>query len=192
MGGFTWDEETLRYARIQIGYWSWRLIEELDRPAGEREDFAGDMWLDVAERAAMYNGDLSGQRTFVALVVGHKYLDLLDSWMRGKNKTRRRTRSLNRPVVAEDDQELEALDLLSEDQYRRAMTGVTRSFEDDLDNRVEIARRMAGLADEMRAFAERLGADTVTEIARSRGVSRSRVIRKREALRKAVRATRRG
>lgn len=191
MSGFKWDRKSEEYAIWQARVCAVKAAIPFQLSRAEREDIISDLLLDLVERVSDYDATRASQRTFIARVIQNEYRDICDSLAKGKRAFYRRAASLNAPRRDDSDPDAEFGDTISQQEYRTAMTGVTQSFEEELDDRVEIGRRLAGISEDLRDLAEDLASRSVSAISRSRGVSRARVRREVKDLRKAMKRPRR-
>lgn len=168
---FTWDHETFDYADHRIRALALKIVLDLCLPAVERESIVSDLWKHLLIQMSKFKPGRE-PHPFIGKVIQRKAQDVFRSWWRGKNSHLRRALRLNEPLLDEDGHGIERQDLLTEDEYRRAMIGPCATQEDLLDQRIDLARRMARLSKEHRLLCLRLISETASAIARSDGVSR--------------------
>lgn len=182
MCGFVWDEESVRYALRQARFWALELAEEFELSRVEREDDVSDLLLDACLRAKAYDATKgASQRTYIAGVILNEYYDLRKSHRCGKRARHRDAALLSNPAFDEERVAREMTDALG-----RPFSEGMNAGEKARDREIDIASQLSGVAENLRELAEWLRSDGVSEIARARGVSRSKVRREVKALRAAM------
>lgn len=177
MAGIEWNDELLRYAHIVIGAHTQKLAGKFGLQHADREDCASRMWLDLFRRARWYDPARGSPHAFIGIVVRHTRKVLARSHYDGEDARWRKRIYFNTDIGSQEQSDEEFLALLSEDAYRQQLTGVTRTFVGELDERIELAKRLADVGQDLLALAEDVASRGLSAVARGRGMSRGRLRR---------------
>lgn len=159
------------YARNVIRHKARQLIGKCGFTHDDYEDLQQEMLLDLLMRLPKFDPSKASYNTFVARIVDRKISNLIRDRGRQKRDHRCQVRPLDEEVEGEADITRE--EMLSQDDVDLRTGRHDRPELERIEMRLDVARALADLPPDLKALAERLLSQSVTEAARDLGVPRS-------------------
>jgi RNA polymerase sigma-70 factor (ECF subfamily) len=149
----------------------------------DREDIEQELWADLYHRAPNYDPSLASPRTFANRVIEHAIARIIEHRKYAIRDYRQCVCSLNDPVVGEDGEQAERVDLLDQDAYLESLGQSTSSLADQVAAHVDVERLRAMLPPELRIFLDQLGeGQGLVDISRETGTRRGTLWRRLQKL----------
>ena len=165
------DEYAFRFIRRKAK----QLVGQPGFNKSEREDLEQEMMLDLLQRMPKFNPDLAQQNTFIAHVVDHKVIKIIEARKAGKRDYRLDAYSLNEGKKNEDGRHIEHIQNLDQDGYLLRVGKASHSLEELGELSVDIEKIISDLPQDLRNLCRRLQYETVTEISRDTGIPRTTI-----------------
>jgi len=154
-----------------------KLIGHAGFAPADLEDLEQDLMLDLHRRLPQFDPERASHNTFVARVVEHRVITLIDEQKAQSRDYRLNGGSLNETVSTAECDAPERLEMLDEEDYLRRTGAWTGPVDERRDLAFDLGRILTNLTPEQRDLCTRLMTDDVTEIAADQGVSRFRIHR---------------
>jgi RNA polymerase sigma-70 factor (ECF subfamily) len=173
------------YGADLIRYKARQLIGKAGFTEDDRPDLEQELMIDLLQRMRHFNPAKAKKTTFMARIVEHHILTILEARYAQCRDWRLCKISLNIPVY-NDENAAELIDLLDSEG---SLKGATHEPRDILahDIRMDIDRVIATLPKELRDLCERLQVNTMAEIARDLGIPRTTLYDRLSKLREVFR-----
>jgi len=154
-----------------------KLIGHAGFTPADLEDVEQDLMLDLHRRLPQFDPARASRNTFIARIVEHRVVALIDEQKAQSRDYRLNGGSLNDPAENNEDETTERLEMLDEEDYLRRTGAWTGPAEERHNLAFDLGRVLASLTPEQCNLCRRLMMDDVTEIAADQGVSRFRIHR---------------
>ena len=168
------------YAAKTVKFRARQLLGKACFSASDREDLEQELSFDLLRRSHRYDPERAGRRTFTDRVVQRHAATILDERFAPTRDVRRESFSLNELVI--DDEGMGVVERIATLDAQVNRDG--RSLEDLHHLRMDIETVSATLPPRLRALAECLKTESVTDAARARGLSRRQTYRLIEKIRR--------
>jgi DNA-directed RNA polymerase specialized sigma24 family protein len=149
-----------------------------------RDDVAQSILLRIVERTPRFDPRLASARTWARLITRHEAATMLSKARTEKRDCRLCTKSLNEPVVigrAGDTIDLEST--ISMDAYNLKFGRQSRPAEELLNLEIDVRRVLSLVRPSLALFAKLLTHESVSDAARSTGISNATAYRRVQKLR---------
>jgi len=164
-----------------------QLIGQYGFTEDDREDIEQELWADLYHRAPNYDPSLASPRTFANRIVEHAIAAIIEHRKYAIRDYRQSVCSLNDPVLGEDGEQAEHVDLLDQDTYLESLGQETISVADRAAADIGLERLRATLPPELRTLLERLAkGQGLTDISRETGLRRGTLWRRLQKLARAA------
>lgn len=170
------------FARWIIRHKASQLIGKHGLIRDDYEDLVQEMTLDLLRRLPRFDPAKASNRTFISLVVDRKVATILRYHRQEKRNYRRKGPSIDEPIEHPDCDTRG--DLLGQDAYDLPMGKHIRPEVERIDMRLDVSLALSGLPPDLKALAERLHTQSITEASRDLGVPRSTLYGARARLRR--------
>jgi len=151
----------------------------------DREDIEQELWADLYHRAPSYDPSLASPRTFANRIVEHAIAAIIEHRKYAIRDYRQSVCSLNDPVVGEDGEQAEHVDLLDQDTDLESLGQATSSLADQVVLRVSLNRLRDTLPPELRVLWDGFEeGQTLTDIWQQTGIRRGTLWRRKKRLEK--------
>ena len=165
------------------------LVSEGTFPASSLDDVAQDLHLALIQQAGNFDPDRARWSTFVKTVVRFTAVTLRRKQRADFRQREASFASLNVTITDGDGQLVEMSATVGEEEYRTGLGQGSVEHTDQVNRALDVEQVIATLPAELRDLAERLKHQSVCEIARDLGVSKTtltrRVVEIRERFRQA-------
>jgi len=151
----------------------------------DREDLEQDLTVDLLQRLPSFDPARASLHTFIARVVDHAVVSLIEHRSAACRDYRRNGGSLNDPVGGDDgdDEPAEVGDLIDQDTYLRSTGQPAVSVPDQVALHLDLECFLAVVPPELQDLYRRLDAGrTMTDIARETGLCRDTLHERRRKL----------
>ena len=175
MGVDNSDDGIDPYAARLIKYKARRLIGQAGFTASDREDIEQELMFDLLRRLPKYNPKRAQRNTFIARVVEHRVVTLIEAQRAGIRDYRRCRCSLNDRFEDEDGRSVERVDTFDQEDYILRAGGQSRPSDELSALAIDVTAVLEGLPPKLRNLCWRLQAETVTEISRDTCVPRGTI-----------------
>ncbi len=153
-----------------------RKIKQLIGRAGftkqDREDLEQELILRLLQRWPRFNPNLAHRNVFTTTVIERFVATILRD-KQAEKRDHRRVTSLNVTVNIGEDETAELADTISKRELDAQRGRSPHSDEELAQLRQDLAEIIAKLPEKLKALAERLKTETVSEIARNLGIPRT-------------------
>lgn len=163
------------YAIRIIKHKAKRLVGSAGLTDSDREDLEQEMVLDLLRRLPKFNPQRARRNTFINRIVEHKAATILESRKAGKRDYRRSAFSLNDRMENREGDSIERIETIDQEDYFRRTGNSSRPLDEMGDLTIDVREAVNRLEPGLRAFCQRLQAETVTEISRDTGVPRGTI-----------------
>ena len=167
------QQEISEYAATVIRCKARQLVGKAGFRKHDIEDIEQEMTLDLLSRLPKFDPDKAAHSTFVARVIERKISKLIRHRRQEMRDYRREACSLNELVMNGDGETTERACTVDQDEADIHAGRRSRTREDEAHLRLDVSLVLSGLPDDLRAVAEHLMTETVTEAAKSLGVPRT-------------------
>ena len=154
----------------------WRKVRQLIGRAGftqqDRKDLQQDLILRVLQSLRSFDSSKAHRNKFVTAVVERHVANILRN-KRAEKRDCRDAYSLNVVIGEEDERLVELADMIGQCELDARLGRHPRNDEDLKQLAQDAADVMATLPEELRDLAERLKTDSLSEIARGKGIPRT-------------------
>ena len=141
----------------------------------DREDLEQEMLTDLLCRLPQFNSNRAQRKTFIAKVIEHKFITLIEAQKAGIRDYRLCNGSLNEYLEDEDGKQMERQETISQDGCLQRAGRCSRPLDELAALSIEIRKIMAELPPNLRELFERLQNETVTEISQTTGIPRGSI-----------------
>ena len=173
----------LQYAMKRTHYKARQVVRTNGFTEDDFDDIRQELMLDVLKRLGKFNGDKGDVKPFISRLIDNRIASLIKHRHAACRDSRRNQCSLDDWVRDEDWRWVRRDTTISED-HARAHTGqAPRSRQETLQLAMDTAYVMDSLSDDLRDLCVRLRSQTVLEISRETGMSRSSLYERIELLR---------
>jgi len=163
----------LKYAMKRTHYKARQVVKTSGFTKDDFDDIRQDLLRDVLQRLPKFNGDRAGMKTFISRLIDNRIASLIKHRHAACRDSRRNDCSLDDWVHDEDGRWVRRDTTISEDRARAHTGQAPRSRQETLQLAMDTAHVMDSLPDDLRDLCARLRSQTVLEISRETGMSRS-------------------
>lgn len=168
------DEFTARFIRSKVS----KLIGRAGFTESDRPDLLQDFALDLLQRREKFDPATANWEAFVVVVCENCYATILEHRQAGMRSPDSEDGSLNRPVTDAEGNRTEFGATISDAEQARRTGQDRRSHEEAFDLVHDVAHVLERLPAQVRELFERLKQDSISQVARDRGISRKTVYRR--------------
>ncbi len=170
------------YAERFIRWKAGQLVTRVGFTVSDRGDIEQEMWLDLHRRLPWFDPGRASIRTFVRRVVEHRVSTLLRT-RDGEARARGRMDSLHDVVPEADGEFVERWQTVDRESHLRRAGASDPDAPEARDLRIDLAAAVERLPEDLRDLALRLAHYTPTEAARSTGIPRNTLYKRRLRIR---------
>lgn len=163
------------YAVHLIRYKARQLVGRAGFTDSDTDDLEQELMLDLLRRLPKFNPDRARRTTFIARVVKHKIASIIKWQTAGLRDYRLCTCSLNDRFQDEEGGSIERMETMDQEDYLRRTGRLSRPADELCALSIDLQRAISLLPPGLRRLCRRLQRETVTEISRDTGISRSTV-----------------
>ena len=160
------------YAAWLIRHKARMLVGSAGFTKSDRDDLEQEMVLDLLQRLPKFDSKKAQRNTFVARIVEHKAVSIIEKRTAGKRDWHLCTASLNDRRMTDDGESAERLEGYDMDEYLRQSGQLSRPAEESLGISIDLERIIAVLPPELRVLCERFQSENVAEVSRNTSISR--------------------
>jgi len=163
------------YAIKIIRYKAKKLVGYYGFTVSDMEDIEQEMILDLLQRLSKFDPSRAKQNTFIAKVVEHKVVNLIEAQKAGVRDYRLYSHSLNDVVKDEDGKQIQKIETVSRDEYFFSI-GKYACSQEELDAlSIDIKRIISTLPENYRILCDRLQKENVSEVSQNTGIPRGAI-----------------
>ena len=152
-----------------------RLVGSAGFVEADQPDLEQDLVVDLFQRLPRFNPALAKIETFINRLVKHHVATLIGAQKADRRDYRRRAGSLDEEPESEAGDATDVPPVLDSKEYRRETLSSARSDEELRDLRIDLAKTIGELPDDLRSLWNRLQTAPVSHISRETGVPRGTV-----------------
>ena len=161
------------YALTLVHHKARQIVGKAGYTQSDVEDIEQDLILDLLERLPKFDAAKAKYSTFVTRLVERKISNLLRDRLAEMRDHRREVCSLNDEIDIGDDEPVQRSATISQDEYDLRTGKYNRPAEERADLALDVTMLLEDLPAELRAVAEKLMTNTITEVAQQLGMPRS-------------------